>query len=208
VFHSLLRVWFDLTLKWGYAGIFGLMAIESTVFPLPSEVVIPPAAYWAEQGRFHFWGVVIAATLGSWAGSALSYWVARFARPPAHHSLRQVRARAREEVGAGRELDRSLFVGRRVLRAPAARRAPLVSLPAGAARMPFGRFSAMTLAGSFVWSTVLAWFGCQGAEPGAAACSTTPRRCRTCCRRSCCGSSPPPRRCSRSTWWSTCWVAG
>ena len=37
----------------------------------------------------------------------------------------------------------------------------LVSLPAGAARMPFGLFSAMTLLGSFVWSVVLAWFGAQ-----------------------------------------------
>src|SRR5213083_2655539 len=77
MFHSLLRLWFTLTLQWGYPGVFAMMAIESTVFPLPSEVVIPPAAYWAEQGRFHFWGIVLAATLGSWAGSAISYAVAR-----------------------------------------------------------------------------------------------------------------------------------
>src|SRR5262249_53760913 len=77
MFHDLLATWFRLSLEWGYAGVFLMMAIESTVFPLPSEVVIPPAAYWAEQGRFHFWGVVAAATLGSWAGAAISYWVAR-----------------------------------------------------------------------------------------------------------------------------------
>ena len=58
------------------------MAIESTVFPLPSEVVIPPAAYWATQGRFDFWGVVAAATLGSWAGAAISYGVARWLGRP------------------------------------------------------------------------------------------------------------------------------
>src|SRR5260221_6086755 len=77
MFHSLLSVWFHLTLKWGYPGVFLLMAIESTVFPLPSEVVVPPAAYWATQGRMSFWGVVAAATLGSWLGSAISYGVAR-----------------------------------------------------------------------------------------------------------------------------------
>ncbi|TFG88289.1 MAG: DedA family protein, partial [Gemmatimonadales bacterium] len=82
MFHSLLTIWFDLTLKWGYPGVFVLMAIESTVFPLPSEVVIPPAAYLATQGHLNFWGVVAAATLGSWAGSALSYWVARAAGRP------------------------------------------------------------------------------------------------------------------------------
>src|SRR5205085_11627735 len=82
VFHSLLALWFRLSLEWGYAGVFMLMGLESTVFPIPSELIIPPAAYWAEQGRFHFWGVVAVATLGSWLGSALSYWVAaKIGRP-------------------------------------------------------------------------------------------------------------------------------
>jgi membrane protein DedA with SNARE-associated domain len=161
VFHSLLRVWFDLTLKWGYAGIFGLMAIESTVFPLPSEVVIPPAAYWAEQGRFHFWGVVIAATLGSWAGSALSYWVARsLGRPLIIRYGKYVLVPEKKWQLAENWIDRYSWGGvffARLL--PVVRH--LVSLPAGAARMPFGRFSVMTLAGSFVWSTVLAWFGAK-----------------------------------------------
>ena len=66
-----------MSLDWGYRGVFVLMAIESTVFPLPSELVVPPAAYWARQGHLNFWGVVIAATLGSWAGSSISYLVAR-----------------------------------------------------------------------------------------------------------------------------------
>ena len=47
MFHSLFRLWFQLTLDWGYPGIFLMMAVESTVFPLPSELVVPPAAYWA-----------------------------------------------------------------------------------------------------------------------------------------------------------------
>ena len=67
--HSLFVTWFHLSREWGYAGVFLLMAIESTVFPIPSEVVVPPAAYWAQQGEMSFWGVVLASTLGSWADS-------------------------------------------------------------------------------------------------------------------------------------------
>src|SRR5947207_9147630 len=82
MFHSLLRLWFELVRDWGYFGVALMMAIESTVFPLPSEVVIPPAAYWAAQGQMSFWGVVLAGTLGSWLGSAITYWVARWLERP------------------------------------------------------------------------------------------------------------------------------
>src|SRR2546425_329114 len=80
--HALMTAWFSHVRDWSYLGVFVLMAIESTVFPLPSEVVVPPAAYWAARGELHFWGVVLAATLGSWAGSAvwstvLAYFGAR-----------------------------------------------------------------------------------------------------------------------------------
>jgi len=161
MFHSLFALWFRLVHDWGYAGVFTLMAIESTVFPLPSEIVIPPAAYWAEQGRFHFWGVVAAATLGSWAGSALSYAVAyvvgrplilrygRYALVTEHKWLLAERWILRYSTGG-------IFFARLL---PVVRH--LVSLPAGAARVPFGRFTAMTVLGSFAWSTVLAWFGAR-----------------------------------------------
>ena len=56
MFHQLFALWMKLSLEWGYAGVFLLMAIESTVFPLPSEVVVPPAAYWAQQGHLSVLG--------------------------------------------------------------------------------------------------------------------------------------------------------
>jgi membrane protein DedA with SNARE-associated domain len=161
MFHSMLQLWFRLSLEWGYAGIFVMMAIESTVFPLPSEVVVPPAAYWAEQGRFHFWGVVAAATLGSWAGAALSYWFARWAgRPLILRYGKYVFVPEKKWLLAEQWINHYSMAGiffARLL--PVVRH--LVSLPAGAARMPFGRFSAMTLLGSFAWCTVLAWFGAK-----------------------------------------------
>lgn len=161
MFHSLLQLWFRLSLEWGYAGVFTMMAIESTVFPLPSEVVVPPAAYWAEQGRFHFWGIVAAATLGSWTGSALSYWVARRAgRPLIMRYGRYFFVPEKKWLLAEHWINHYSMAGiffARLL--PVVRH--LVSLPAGAARMPFGRFSTMTLLGSFTWCTILAWFGAK-----------------------------------------------
>lgn len=167
MFHQLFATWMQLTLDWGYPGVFLLMAIESTVFPLPSEVVVPPAAYWARQGHLSFWGVVLASTFGSWFGSALSYqfaaWVGRpailkygkyFFVPEKKWLLAEGWILRYSAVG--------VFFARLL---PVVRH--LVSLPAGAARMNFKVFSAMTLLGSFTWSVVLAWFGAEvlGGEP-------------------------------------------
>jgi len=167
MFHSLFATWLDLTLRWGYGGVFVMMAIESTVFPLPSEVVVPPAAYWARQGHLNFWAVVAVATLGSWAGAAISYAVARrIGRPLIMKYGRYVFVPEKKWLLAEQWIVRYSIAGiffARLL--PVVRH--LVSLPAGAARMPFARFSASTLAGSFLWCTVLAWFGARvlGDEP-------------------------------------------
>ena len=75
--HHLLKVWFDWVLSGGYIGIIVLMAMESSIFPVPSEVVIPPAAFLAAQGKLSFIGVVLAGTLGSYLGAAITYWVSR-----------------------------------------------------------------------------------------------------------------------------------
>src|SRR5436190_13612013 len=161
MFHSLFTTWLELTRQWGYGGVFALMAIESTVFPLPSEVVVPPAAYWARQGHMSFWGVVLAATLGSWAGSSLSYLVARrLGRPLILKYGRYLFVPEKKWLLAEQWINRYSAAGiffARLL--PVVRH--LVSLPAGAARMSFPVFTLMTLLGSAVWSTVLAWFGAQ-----------------------------------------------
>lgn len=157
--HDLFATWMRLTLEWGYPGVFVMMAIESTVFPLPSEVIVPPAAYWAQQGHLSFWGVVMAATLGSWAGSAISYSVARAAgRPLILKYGKYVFVPEKKWLLAEEWINRYSVVGiffARLL--PVVRH--LVSLPAGAARMSFRAFSLSTLLGSFLWSFVLAWFG-------------------------------------------------
>src|SRR3954454_7556686 len=80
--HELVRTWFGWVEAWGYAGVFLLMAMESSIIPVPSEIVMPPAAFWAAQGRMSFAGVVLAGTLGSYAGSIANYYVARWVGLP------------------------------------------------------------------------------------------------------------------------------
>jgi membrane protein DedA with SNARE-associated domain len=157
--HELIKTWFHVVEAWGYLGIFLLMALESSIVPVPSEVVMPPAAFWAAQGKMSLWGVILAGTAGSWSGSALSYWVSRWVGHP-------VLQRFGRYVLLG---PKKLAVGERwVLRwgVPgifAARLLPvvrhLISIPAGLLRMPFGRFSAVTTAGAGLWCAVLSWFG-------------------------------------------------
>src|SRR6202043_3672559 len=74
--HHLIQVWFEWVEQWRYLGIILLMAMESSVLPVPSEVVIPPAAFLASEGKLNVYGVIAAGTLGSWLGAAISYWVA------------------------------------------------------------------------------------------------------------------------------------
>jgi membrane protein DedA with SNARE-associated domain len=159
--HSWIVVWFGLVRDWGYLGIVLLMAMESSIFPVPSEIVIPPAAYWAVQGRYNFWGVILAGTVGSYIGAAATYWVARWVgRPlviqygkfffvPEEKLLRAERWLARYEAGG-------IFFARLL---PVVRH--LIGIPAGIVRMNFKVYSLMTIVGSALWCWVLAWFGAR-----------------------------------------------
>jgi len=157
--QALIVVWFGLVRDWGYPGIVLLMAMESSVLPVPSEIVIPPAAYWAAQGRYNFWGVILAGTMGSYLGAAAMYWASRWiGRPivvrygryfliPETKLVRAERWLARYEAGG-------IFFARLL---PVVRH--LIGIPAGIVRMDFRTYSLMTITGSAVWCAVLAWFG-------------------------------------------------
>jgi membrane protein DedA with SNARE-associated domain len=68
----------------GYPLVALLMTVESSLLPLPSELVIPPAAHLAYTGKIPLtlWGIVLAGTLGSWVGATAMYWAARLAGRP------------------------------------------------------------------------------------------------------------------------------
>ena len=80
-----LKTWYVGALKTGgYWVVALMMAIESSLFPLPSEIVIPPAAYWAHTHEIplSMLGIIIAGTIGSWLGATAMYWGSRWAGRP------------------------------------------------------------------------------------------------------------------------------
>ena len=157
--HHLLETWFTWVLTGGYTGIIVLMAMESSIFPVPSEIVIPPAAFLAAQGKLSFTGVVLAGTLGSYLGSAITYWASRLiGRPLIVKYGRFVLLTPEKLERAERWLARyeagGIFFARLL---PVVRH--LISIPAGIVRMNFALFSVMTITGSAIWCYILAYLG-------------------------------------------------
>src|SRR4051794_8503415 len=75
--HGLVPIYLGWVENWGYPGVVILMAMESSIFPLPGEIVIPPAAILAASGgKMTIMGVIMAGPFGSWLGSAITYWAA------------------------------------------------------------------------------------------------------------------------------------
>ena len=146
--------------SWGYSGIFGLMLLESSSLPIPSEVILPFAGYLVSNGQLNFWVTVLIATIAGIAGSLVDYYI----------GLKGVQALAKHRI-LGRVLfstDQLKFAARWFNRYGsimvfAGRLIPgfrtLVSFPAGAVKMSLAKFSAFTLAGCLVWNTLLIYVG-------------------------------------------------
>lgn len=144
----------------GYGLIVLLMAMESSIIPLPSEVVIPPAAHLANtKGGMTLPGIVAAGTLGSWIGATVMYWGSRWIGRPllmrygswvliTPEKIRGAEAWANHYGEVGIFISRLLPVVRH-----------LIGIPAGVVRMNFWYYSAATVLGSAIWCTVLVWLG-------------------------------------------------
>lgn len=150
----------------GYPLVGLLMAVESSIVPLPSELVIPPAAHLAHTGQIplNVWGIVAAGTIGSWLGAAAMYWAARFAgRPLVMKFGKYVFIPAAKVEGAERWATHygsmGIFMSRLL---PVVRH--LIGLPAGIVRMNFAKYSLYTLLGSGIWCAVLAYVGVKMGE--------------------------------------------
>jgi len=150
----------DVMAALGAPGV-GLMTLLESVFPpIPSEVVLPLAGFLAEQGRMGLAAVLVTSTLGSVLGAVLLYGVARRIG-----QRRSVALLARMPLVDAEDADAAtawfvrhgraaVFFGRLV---PGVR--SLISLPAGAARMPLGTFLLYTTAGTVVWNALLVGAG-------------------------------------------------
>ncbi|MHB8586254.1 MAG: DedA family protein [Thermoplasmatota archaeon] len=146
--------------QFGYPGLFVALLLESTAVPVPSESVLPVAGYLAQQGTFNLGIAWLAATLGSLTGSLISYWIGyagllplvlRYGRYLLIKEEHVAKTTAffhayASEVAVG--ISRFIPVVRH-----------LISLPAGAARMPLGRFVLATLVGAGIWDFILLYTG-------------------------------------------------
>lgn len=157
--HDLVNWLLETVGTWGYTGIFILMAMESTVLPVPSELVLIPAGYLAHKGEMNFALILLASTLGSLAGASLNYIVALWLGRPflnkygKYFFVRPELLRKTDEFFLKHGAI-STFTGRLVLGIR-----HLISIPAGLTRMNFGKFSFYTCLGAAVWSLVLILMG-------------------------------------------------
>ncbi len=143
----------------GYFGVLVMMIGESMLTPIPSEAVMPFAGFLIADGEMTWAGVIIASTVGSIIGSGISYYIGRYLGKPfitrfgkyfllnEEHLEWSERFFARYGQGA-------IFISRFV---PVVRH--FISIPAGAARMPFGKFLLFTAVGAAGWNTILTYVG-------------------------------------------------
>jgi len=144
---------------WGYAGVAACMTIESACIPLPSEIIMPFSGYLVTTGRFTLWGVALAGAVGNVLGSWIGYAMGAAGGRPLAERLSRLRIiRVSEYDRANGWLVRhgmQVAFWTRLL--PIVR--TFISFPAGAARVPFARFTLYTFLGSFLWALGLAWIG-------------------------------------------------
>jgi membrane protein DedA with SNARE-associated domain len=158
--QALIETWFSWVHDWGYGGVILLMAMESSIFPVPSELVVPPAAILAANGgSMTIPGVILAGTFGSWLGSAITYWISFWVGRPVVMKFGKYFLMPPEKVErAERFMHRyeagGIFFARLL---PVIRH--LISIPAGIIRMGFLKFSILTVTGSAIWCWVLAMLG-------------------------------------------------
>jgi len=143
----------------GYPGIFLLMAMESSVIPIPSELVMPPAGYLAQQGEMSMAVAILCGTVGSLVGAYANYFAAHYLGRPlilkyGKYVWITEEKFAKVETFFQRHGEISTFIGRLL---PVIRH--LISLPAGLAGMHHWKFSLYTVLGAGIWCTVLAWIG-------------------------------------------------
>lgn len=146
----------------GAPGVGALVALENLVPPVPSEVVLPFAGFTASRGELDPVLAWTAATIGALVGAYVLYAVGALVGPERLHRLARKRWFVlfspsdldRGERFFARHGGKVVLLGRL---APFLR--SVVSVPAGATRMPLWRFSALTAIGSGAWNALFIWLG-------------------------------------------------
>ncbi len=136
-----------------------LMAMESMIFPLPSELVMPPLGMLVHQGKFELWMAIVATSLGSLVGSLISYYLGYFGGKPLVMKVGKWALLNEEHLDLttkwfSRWGSLTVFICRFV---PVVRH--FISIPAGIARMNVVKFCIYTVLGATLWNCFLLWLG-------------------------------------------------
>ncbi|MBU1177544.1 DedA family protein [Patescibacteria group bacterium] len=164
ILETIINWGLDLISEIGYLGITLLMTIESSFIPFPSEIVIPPAAYLAQQGEMNIFLVILSGIIGSLLGALINYFLAYTLGRKIIYSLADSKIlkflliNKKKVVKAEKYFLKygnfSTFIGRFI---PAVRQ--LISIPAGFSKMNLKNFTLYTFLGSSIWVIVLAILG-------------------------------------------------
>jgi membrane protein DedA with SNARE-associated domain len=158
ILDPLVRAATDVIDATGLAGVFGLMTLESACIPIPSEAIMLFAGFNVSEGNLTLFGVVAAGVLGNLTGSLIAYAAGYYGRLELLDRNRFIHISRRHLEWADRWFERhgsaTVFFTRML---PIIR--TFISLPAGVARMPLGRFTLFTVAGSIPWVLMLAIVG-------------------------------------------------
>jgi membrane protein DedA with SNARE-associated domain len=144
---------------YGLLIVFVTMVAESACIPIPSEIVVPYGGFLAAQGHTHLWMVIAVATAANVVGSSIAYVVGRYGgRALFLRYGRYIFVSAHHLEKADRWFERrgelTVFFTRMM---PGVR--TFISLPAGIAKMPAGKFLLYSLLGSVPWNAALAYLG-------------------------------------------------
>lgn len=147
----------------GYAGIFILMALESALIPIPSEITMPFSGFLASQGKLSLTAVILVGTIANLVGSYIAYYIGYFIEETILLNLikkygKFILISEHEYQRANRWFakygDKIIFISRLL---PGLR--TVISLPAGVFKLDIKKFTVYTILGCFLWSALLTYFG-------------------------------------------------
>jgi membrane protein DedA with SNARE-associated domain len=148
----------------GLPGVFVLMLLESACIPVPSEATMLFAGFNVSRGEYSLFAATAVGSLANLVGSWIAYWIGYAGRVDILEKHgRKLHIKQSHLAWADRWFERhgdaTVFFTRML---PIIR--TFISLPAGVARMPFWRFSVLTLAGCVPWVLMLTWIGREAGE--------------------------------------------
>jgi membrane protein DedA with SNARE-associated domain len=143
----------------GYPVVFLFIMLESTLIPIPSELVMPFAGYMASQGKFSLPVILVINSLGALVGSGICYWIGVVGGKPflvryGKYFLVRQHEIERTEAFFAKHGNKTILIGRFL---PVIRH--IISVPAGIARMPLPGFFLQTFLGATIWGGVLIVLG-------------------------------------------------